>query len=330
MKIPEVVRKRIIFYAEQGYSQRTIASKVECSQSAVCRLISKYLNTGNVLDLSRSGRPEKTTVRERKNVCLVSKRNPFMSSFEIKNEVSTMKDISNRTIRRILNDGHLFSRIAAKKPLLSMANKAKRLRFANKYKSFSITQWKNMIFSDECQIKKNCWIRKLVRRPIGKRFQNRYITKTVKYAPFSILVWGAIKGDGTRVIVKCPKTLNSENYANILEQGLPSIYNSENIFMQDGARCHTSRYTINYLETKNILLLSDWPPQSPDLNVIENLWTILKRNVGRHYSANKDALWMNIMDEWNAIPNETISTLYTSIPNRLSCVRKARGYQTKY
>ena len=47
---------------------------------------------------------------------------------------------------------------------------------------------------DECKIEYFSTRRKLVRRPFGQRFNEKYTCKTVRH-PFTILVWGLIKGD---------------------------------------------------------------------------------------------------------------------------------------
>jgi len=73
------------------------------------------------------------------------------------------------------------------------------------------------------------------------------------------------------MLVKCPQLLDPAGYQDILKEGFLGIYNKEFIFMQDGAPCHTSKSTMKFLDQHKICLLYDWPPQSPDLNVIENI-----------------------------------------------------------
>ena len=45
------------------------------------------------------------------------------------------------------------------------------------------------------------------------------------------------------------------------------------------------------------------PAQSPDLNPIEHLWTVLKTNVHKHHSSSKQELQTRVREEWeNIIP----------------------------
>jgi len=94
--------------------------------------------------------------------------------------------------------------------------------------------------------------------------------------------------------------------------------------MQDNAPCHNSASTFAYLDQKKM------PPQSPDLNVIENLWATLKRQVSARYPINSSELWAFAKDEWENILNEVIHKQYASIPKRLQGVLKNNGQHCKY
>ena len=50
-------------------------------------------------------------------------------------------------------------------------------------------------------------------------------------------------------------------------------------FQQDNAPAHRSAETIAVLNELGVNLLKDWPPYSPDLNIIEVVWAIMESHV---------------------------------------------------
>ncbi len=79
-----------------------------------------------------------------------------------------------------------------------------------------------------------------------------------------------------------------------------------------------------------VRLLPDWPASSPDISIIENLWTILKKKIEGRQPTSINELWKVAEEEWMNIPNDTIKKLYESLPNQINAVLAAYGASTKY
>jgi len=54
--------------------------------------------------------------------------------------------------------------------------------------------------------------------------------------------------------------------------------NSWPIFQDDNAPIHRAQKVMEY-RVKNKIKMLSWPAQSPDLNIIENIWQRLKREL---------------------------------------------------
>ena len=76
------------------------------------------------------------------------------------------------------------------------------------------------LYSDECNLDLYSRHRTYVRRPPGKIFNSKYILKTIKYSP-NIMVWGAVRSDGKRMLIKCSNRVDSNDYRRVLNLALP-------------------------------------------------------------------------------------------------------------
>ena len=75
-----------------------------------------------------------------------------------------------------------------------------------------------------------------------------------------------------------------------------------------------------------------WPSQSPDMNPIEHLWATLDRAVWKKSrKPTSRAEWLNLLREaWTEIPQEKISELVSSMPERVKALKSANSKSTKY
>ncbi len=101
------------------------------------------------------------------------------------------------------------------------------------------------------------------------------------------------------------------------------------LFQHDNDPKHTSKATVGFLK-KNRVKVIQWPSMSPDLNPIEHLWGILKRQVEHHSQSSIQSLKEVILEEWKKIDLAKCRQLVHSMPRRLGAVIKNHGGHTKY
>jgi transposase len=329
-RISNEKRKSIIQLDNEGYSQRAITKMVNVSRQAIQALLQKFRVTGTIEDRVKSVRPLKTSVRERRCLVRLSKSNHFLSAAQLNKRWLTSKPVSTSSVKNILRKYGLFGRCAARKPLLTKVQKKKRIQWCRNHKHWSVNNGRKVIFSDECRIELHPNRRQHVRREVSYRYKERYTAKTMKFGVKSLMVWGAIKANGDRFIVRCIGNVNTAEHQRILGNGFVNNVHPDEIFIQDGATCHTALSTSEYLHNHGICVVADWPPQSPDLNIIEHMWAKLKRELSQRHMTTLDDMWENCQQVWQSIPNEYIKRLYETIPIRIQAVLRSKGAFDSY
>jgi hypothetical protein len=151
-----------------------------------------------------------------------------------------------------------------------------------------------------------------------------------------IMVAGAISwwGKSSLIRINSGTRITSEVYINILEEGIvPDIAEiSENnawILIHDGASPHRAKKTTQWLQQQKIKVLS-WPANSPDLNLIETVWGMMKEEIQHREPKNQAALWQAIQSVWDGISLDWIRRQILGWGQRLSAVVRNHGGHTKY
>ena len=324
-------KKNVIRLHQKGKSQTEIASIYGINQSSISRIIRQQTS----LITKRSGRPRKTSFRTDTVILREVKKNPSITSREIKSLIPLLQGVSERTIRhRLSKDLHMPARKPRRKPLLTQKMRKKRLDFCKKYSQWTAYDWDKVMFSDESQFRLHQSTKSHVRRPPGSCAESpAFTTPTVRHSQ-SVMVWACFSafGRGALFFLEKGETMNAKKYLEVLEMKLSTFMNLHrcSTFQQDSAPCHKARSVMAWFESKDIDLL-DWPGNSPELNPIENLWFLMKKKVSERSCTSLDQLKDAITSVWcTEISPELCESLVHSMPRRLKMVIKNRGFPVKY
>lgn len=101
-------------------------------------------------------------------------------------------------------------------------------------------------------------------------------------------------------------------------------------FQGDNASVHRAHITRDYKLGNNISAIV-WPAQSPDINIIENVWLRIKRTLQNRQQniTTPEELFAVVSDIWTSIDQNYVRTLYDSILRRLLAVIKSKGHLIK-
>lgn len=147
-------------------------------------------------------------------------------------------------------------------------------------------------------------------------------------------MWGAISRRGGSSLAIFEGIMDSKFYQEILRDHLLNfierIYPEGHRFQQDNDPKHVSRSTKEWMAEHNV---NYWPtpPESPDLNPIENVWHQMKEHLRRHVKpSTKEELIRGIGEAWKLITptlcNRYINHLFKVIPKVVAEEGGPSGY----
>jgi transposase len=76
---------------------------------------------------------------------------------------------------------------------------------------------------------------------------------------------------------------------------------------------------------KKIRLILSWPPNSPDLSVIENVWGILKLRIATRGPKIVEEFTERLQEEWDNLEMSGVNWLFLSIQYRFEMCLKLEG-----
>lgn len=330
-------RKIILKLVCQGKTYREVGECVGRSFSTIRNIINKWKNEGTLINKTGRGRKKILSPANEKFISRIIQKDPGKSINNLTAEVSTMigKPLSKETVRRTLRMSGFNGRIARRKPFISEVNRKKRLEFARTYINHPPEFWENVIFTDESKF--NIFGsdgKKIVWRKANTELNKENLCATVKHGGGNVMVWGCMAAAGVGNIVFIESTMDKMQFLDILKNNLkPSAIklglSDKFWYQQDNDPKHTAGIVKLWLLYNTPKQLKT-PPQSPDINPIEHLWSVLERKIRQFPITNKERLKSVISTEWEKISADVTKKLVDSMPRRLEAIIKAKGYPTKY
>jgi len=167
------------------------------------------------------------------------------------------KNVSEWNARRALRDIGYISSVKKNKPALSDKNITAPLKFARAHKSWTVDDWKRVVWSDESKFnrfqsdgKQYCWLRP------GEKIQRHHVKQTVKHGGGNIMVWGCFTWWHVGRLHLIDGIMRIEDYLQILQTNLTNFIEkcaypeTEIVFQQDGDPKHTAKIVKEWIESK--------------------------------------------------------------------------------
>lgn len=320
----------------------TLQNKSEVARRVGCdrRTVTKYLALGDRANQYKYTRKESAEVKKRRQVIaklvkvMIKKDGRTWPAYGSPRALQRVlpshgvRPVSRRLVASDLSAMGLKSYVRPTTPTRRVCDLERRRAFARRELR---RNHRRLVFTDESWISCNETTGK---RQIAKnRAQVVPREKKSRWNLPCAMIWAAIGYNykGPLVVFPTQRTgteqrcfrLDASGYRRrCLQRIVPEVRRRNLTLMHDGARSHAASSTMQYLRTKGVNVLEDFPPYSPDFNMIEPIWRILQERIGARCPTTLDELVQAAKIEWELLPQALINNFVDHFKSALKkCLR---------
>lgn len=362
--ISEERRWMLVTAVNRGATIRQAAQEAQVSLSVAYHWITCYRRTGAVAARKPGGRNKalSTAGARRARELLLSKDHHGAKDVArtLHKEGFTQRQVAVSTVIRAAveqakKDGvPIHARRGKPSKQLSQKTKAARLTFAQNNKA---RDWGGVMFTDRkkflfkypgCSVKPVQWLAAgeqmqagMVNRPMCV---NVYAGVTRHGVTKCHVVAGTSKHTSSYVTKKgqAARNITHNEYRDVLRQTLlpqgSELFSSHGMYswvlQQDNDPTHRAAADVvkqyNRANVSRVQVLANWPPSSPDLSPIENIWSWVEARVHAQGCKTFDEFKQAVFDTMKSVPKSMVSRLYASMPKRMAKVTERGGDKIRY
>jgi len=213
------------------------------------------------------------------------------------------------------------------------------------YKVWATHDWSKVIWTDECAFNVSGapgWV--WVTRQVSEEFHESCVLPKFKKHE-SVMVWGCFVGRRKGPLIiwdkgAWGKTINAKGYQTPILPALDQFWQSESArthdyvyIKQDNASPHRARSTIADLQERGLYnYLLPWPATSPDINLIEAIWRLMKARISKLIPRpqNNNDMIEAIQAQWDSITEHDLGEILDTMIDRVDALVSANGGSTKF
>ena len=270
--------------------------------------------------IPRKERKKKITAAVEDKVIQVLKDNPEATSTT---KLAARFGLSRNSIGKILaKKGYKYKAITLESSIVySEEERIARVDFCKKMLSQDGKLIYRTFFSDEMGIDLTQTIQKKVWQTSTEKFKRKMLKENVK-----LNCWGAISAQGATSLDIYEKGMNGDLYRQVITRHKMEMenlfYDGEFYFVQDNHPAH--KVSEDWMIKEQKFELIKLPKRSPDLNIIENLWSALKKNIKCEAPTNERELRASLLSNWEMLTRkDKLLLFFEGLYRRyLECIEK--------
>ena len=356
-QLSEEMRYEIVSSMKKHGNIKRVSKLVGCTEETVSKWWRRYSATGGVSPKKSPGRKPLLTPAAREHALELLASNELGGASSVakhlKDQGITQKVVSRRTITRgarkaAAQRGRKLVHLRGK-PKKGMTEKTrlKRLKFA---KANLNREWRHVLFTDRCKfhfkypgsvVRPSRWVlsgsrvpQKTIFAPSHPQCLNVYAGIS-KYGVTKMhVVAGSSKHKTQHTNLKGgeAKNITQSEFAEVLQKTLlpegRRVFSAAGLsswtLQLDGDKAHNKVGLVveewNEAKGASVQVLPEWPPNSPDLNPIENLWSWIQCEVNKKGCKSFQEFSQEVKKQLSQVKPKHLANYYKSMKKRMRLV----------